>query len=390
MITDEIAQDFWSDCLTCDPEAGQTTPQAVHEAACRLVAAGLSVIPIADDGSKAPDWQRLPRYWDEHENRSKPSWKIFQVRRPSDEEIASWFADGHTFGIAVVAGQVSGGQRNCGLEIIDFDTFDLFGTWAEQVERQAKGLVSRLVQVQSPRPGRHLYYLCTEFAGNQKLASAPIEDADGSATSDGTPQRPKKTTLIELKGEGGYCLVPPSPRWCHPSGRRYVLAKGSPDLTQIPLITPAERTLLLDAARSFDRWIEPERVVPVQSGVQGKRSQQKDEGGSSRPGDDFNQRADWSEILCSHGWVPTGTSGGKTLWRRPGKDTGCSATTGHCKSDEEGELLFVFSSNAEPFEEGRPYSKFAAYALLEHDGDFKAAAGELRQQGYGGVTSNAR
>src|SRR5262249_51329790 len=43
----------------------------------------------------------------------------------------------------------------------------------------------------------------------------------------------------------------------------------------------------------------------------------------------------------------------------------------------------VFSTNAEPFEAERSYSKFEAYALLRHGGDFKGAARELRRQGYG-------
>src|SRR5262249_698033 len=36
-----------------------------------------------------------------------------------------------------------------------------------------------------------------------------------------------------------------------------------------------------------------------------------------------------------------------------------------------------------PFEANRCYSKFTAYTLLNHAGDFKAAARELGEQGYG-------
>jgi hypothetical protein len=42
----------------------------------------------------------------------------------------------------------------------------------------------------------------------------------------------------------------------------------------------------------------------------------------------------------------------------------------------------VFSSNAWPFEPQTAYSKFAAYALLEHHGDFRAAARLLALKGY--------
>ena len=69
-----------------------------------------------------------------------------------------------------------------------------------------------------------------------------------------------------------------------------------------------------------------------------------------------------------------------THWRRPGKEgRGGSATTNYADSD----LLSVFSSNAQPFQDGHAYGKFAAYALLNHQGDCRRAAKALRHHGYG-------
>jgi len=45
--------------------------------------------------------------------------------------------------------------------------------------------------------------------------------------------------------------------------------------------------------------------------------------------------------------------------------------------------MFVFTSSAKGFEEDKPYNPFAIYAILEHDGDYKAAASALAAQGYG-------
>jgi uncharacterized protein (DUF927 family) len=45
-----------------------------------------------------------------------------------------------------------------------------------------------------------------------------------------------------------------------------------------------------------------------------------------------------------------------------------------------GIYLYVFSSNAAPFEAGRAYSPFSAYCLLEHAGDAKQAARTLAQE----------
>src|SRR5262249_15286789 len=99
----------------------------------------------------------------------------------------------------------------------------------------------------------------------------------------------------------------------------------------------------------------------------------------NRPGDDFNRRASWDDILIPHGWARVGGGRDEERWCRPGKDHGVSATTDHAGNG----LLYVFSSNADPFEDSRGYSKFTAYALLNHEGDCSAAAAALRKQGYG-------
>jgi bifunctional DNA primase/polymerase-like protein len=356
-----------------NPDQEATCPAAVTEAAWSYVRAGLSVIPVLPDGSNSPDWQRLPRRWDEGENRYKATWKTFQVRRPRDAELVAWHDRYGAFGLAVVGGEVSGGLPGHGLEVIDCDNIEIFAPWSEEVERQAPGLMARLVQVQTPRPGRHLYYRCAEYGGSEKLAYAPEVDATGRPVVDDRG-RPKRKTLIETKGEGGYCLVPPSPSACHPSRRRYLLAEGSPDLTQVPTITPAERNTLLTTARQLNRWTAP---APP------RRQMPAAPGGCGRPGDDFDEHADWADILEPYGWEAVGTSGGTTYWRRPGKGDGVSATTGYCGAAKGADLLYVFSSNANPFEADTAYHKFAAFALLEHDGDFSAAAKALRSRGYG-------
>ena len=49
-------------------------------------------------------------------------------------------------------------------------------------------------------------------------------------------------------------------------------------------------------------------------------------------------------------------------------------------------MLYVFSSNAAPFESQRAYGRFSVYALLEHGGDFALAASALRAEGYGSTS----
>ena len=82
-------------------------------------------------------------------------------------------------------------------------------------------------------------------------------------------------------------------------------------------------------------------------------------------------------MLQQHGWART-KGGENEYWRRPGKNSGTSAT-------QKGGVFFIFSTNAAPFEPERGYAPFAVYTLLEHGGDFEQAASGLAIQGYGGM-----
>lgn len=310
--------------------------------------AGLSVIPIRRDGSKAPTC----------------AWKDFQSRLPTEAELREWFDFPRPPGVATVAGKVSGN-----LEIIDFDwrAETIFPAWIGLVELEAPGLFDRLNVVKTPGSGYHARYRCRGSAipGNTKLATDPAAP-------------PNEQTLIETRGEGGYALAPGSPPECHEDKLPYVHHSG-PALENIQDITAEERDVLIRAARSLDRSVVPE-AEPSTPLADDEVS----------PGDDFSSNGpDWAELLEPAGWALARQDGCVRYWRRPGKGKGWSATTGVCKSSRGWELFAVFSSNAAPFEgpaNGKPcscYSKFAVFALLNHRADFSAAARELARQGYG-------
>ncbi|HVL11133.1 MAG TPA: hypothetical protein VM529_01120, partial [Gemmata sp.] len=140
-------------------------------------------------------------------------------------------------------------------------------------------------------------------------------------------------------------------------------------------ISMEDYQFLCDVAREFNEYVPPERVVRPAAASSDARG--------DRPGDDFNRRASWAEVLEPHGWKVESSSGDVTYWTRPGKGRGVSATTGKCTSEIGGDLLYVFSSNADPFEPDRGYSKFSAVAALEYGGDFAAAAKGVAERGYG-------
>jgi hypothetical protein len=335
------------------------------DTALAYLQAGLSLLPIATDGSKGPHWRLLPREWDEDEARYKATWKPFEQRLPTADEVGEWCNRSHPPGIAIIGGQVSGG-----LECLDFDTDaeTIFPDWCLLVEAECPGLVPRLNVTRTPKPGFHVRYRCREIPipGNTKLA--------------GDPARLRKAqTLLETRGEGGYALAPGSPPECHETGRTYDHHSGPP-LTKLSTITAAERETLIRCARVFD--CEPQEVAETPRGAKGDTG--------LLPGDDYCVRGpDWAGILEPHGWTCVGNAGGKRLWRRPDKEgRGWSATTG-LKSKAGRELLCVFSCNAHPFpgpSGGKvcsTHNKFSAFALLNHGGDFAATAKALAEQGFG-------
>lgn len=314
-------------------------PELMHAVALRYLAAGLSVLPIPP-GTKFPN---IP-------------WKPYQRHRPTLHDVAKWFPAGAPRGICIITGEISGAVLPdgtiCGLEILDIDDVEIATGFLEAARWHGLDtLLERLPREMSPRGGLHLGWRCNTWEGNQVLA-------ERLSIETGHPK-----TLIETRGEGGLCVVAPTPPSIHPEypDRGYTLFTG--DWTHIPIISASERQALFEFSRSYNEYA-PELVdaPPKPPGANG----------AVRPGDLLNTAADdawWDTLLAGHGWVKAFVHRGISHWRRPGKSEGSSATLGAC-----GPYFYVFSSNAAPFQAGKAYKPFGAYTLLEHGGDYAAAA----------------
>ena len=163
--------------------------------------AGFSVIPIRADGSKAP---------------ALKSWTPFQHRLPSEDDLRQWFGNGAVRGIGVVCGAVSGN-----LAVLDFDSEDAFTAFGDLVvEHGLQELVSRLPCAKTPG-GYHYYLRTPEPLATQVLA-----------------RNEKGELLVEVRGEGAYAIVPPSPAEVHPDRKPYELLTG--DLCAVPQLTAEE------------------------------------------------------------------------------------------------------------------------------------------------------
>jgi hypothetical protein len=248
-----------------------------------------------------------------------PAWRQYQSQMPGDEaERWNWPR------LCILCGQVSGG-----LEVIDFDGGGaLFGEWSAEVPDD---LFGRLAIQQTPSGGYHVLYRCPEVDGNQKLASRGGK------------------CLIETRGQGGLILADPSPG--------YVTIQG--DMRSVPTITPDEREHMLTVARSLgddDSFEIASNGKPLSPGP------------GDRPGDQYNQAGDFLAVLQRHGWDVIGEANGNLRLRRPGKSGRTWSAT------VKDRVFYCFTSSAPPFEPSRAYSPFAVLAMLEHGGDFHAAA----------------
>src|SRR5262245_4285599 len=111
-------------------------------------------------------------------------------------------------GIGIVAGPVSGvtlpdGTR-AGLEFLDFDDADVHACFvARLAARGVRFLLEDLPCEETPTGGRHYGYLCVEWAASTTLARHPV-----GMTPDG---RDQMVTVIENRGQGGQCVVAPTP-----------------------------------------------------------------------------------------------------------------------------------------------------------------------------------
>lgn len=160
---------------------------------------------------------------------------------------------------------------------------------------------------------------------------------------------------LDLKTSRGYCVVPPS---IHPdTGQAYAwrtdhpMAEPPAWLLDLLIVTPTP--LQVPSKRSF--WSQFTTSIA----------------------DDFAEMTSWAQVLQPHGWRcldPDGDADG-ARWLHPTATSECSATVRHG-------CMFVYSPNT-PFDDtqtGDPhgYTKFRAYAVLEHNGDLSAAGRALK------------
>lgn len=285
---------------------------------------GLSVIPVRD---KMPTIQ---------------SWKEYQTTPVSAPIAAKWGIEG---GIACICGKVSGG-----LVCVDFDVKNgnQFDNWTRLVTEQYPEILSKVVIENTPSGGYHVVFRTDKPIKNLKLA----HNKDRLAT-------------IETRGEGGYFVCAPT------SG--YSLYFG--EFGNIARLTEDETEILLSVAASLSEYHEERQNIT--------KPPEMAREGDITPFDDYDHRHDLIGLLASHGWTLQFKRGETVYFQRPGKKGRGISATWNAVPDR----FYVFSTSTQ-FENNHVYKPSAVYAILEHGGDYSAAAKALYSKGYGKISDS--
>jgi len=120
-------------------------------------------------------------------------WEEYQQRKPNDNEISNWFLNGHKTNIAVICGQVSDN-----LVVLDCDSIEKFYELAVVIcELTNTEDILDFTTIIKTSHGYHIWLKTSDPVKSQKFPS------------------------LDIKGEGGYVVAPPS---VHPSGSIYEFA----------------------------------------------------------------------------------------------------------------------------------------------------------------------
>jgi Bifunctional DNA primase/polymerase, N-terminal len=158
-------------------------------------------------------------------------WRQFQERRMSETDLIAGLALGGVTGMAVILGEISGH-----LYCRDFDVLEAYERWA----RSHSELSRQLPTVRTWR-GMHVYF-------RDRVGRKPHKYEDG-----------------ELRGNGCYCVLPPSK---HPEGSRYEWVHHLSPLGAVPEIDAKLADLLGQEFKDATEGMEGIEGTEVTEGIE--------------------------------------------------------------------------------------------------------------------------
>lgn len=321
------------------------------EIANKFIANDFSVIPVNE--------KKIPILF--------PSHPFFE-RAMTPREVNKYFKN--AWGIALVTG-------GCWcVEIVDIDAkYDLSGDLMTRYKKIVGAALMKKCYIQTTmNGGYHLIYRCENFEANQKLALRNTTDEEKydvylevykktGLHAEGFKSAMNSNTLVllETRGSsskekgGGYGLISPTKGYTKVAGK-------------IDWITPEERNILIEAARSLNEvetfHVDYNIIKTVKNN------------GDDNPFEKYNERYCGLDVLLSHGWTMVRETPNEARIKRPGSaDSQSSALWNKQKG-----FLKVFSTSSD-FDTMNVYNSVSIFIQLECNGDTKLAYIKLKEMG---------
>lgn len=301
------------------------------DAAVQYLLSGYNPLPLPK-GSKMP---------------GVPDWPNF---RTSPEKVRQDFPPGSNIGLIM----------GDGIVCVDLDDEAVL-TLAAEFLPETGCVIGRL-----GRPRCHWFY---RINGTHKTIRFKAKGVDETGN-------PKAKGVLDFLCDGSQVVVGPS---IHPGGDTYERFEGEPAMADARALLECVHDLLESAAPAlaakgltFELPPQPKPRVPASA----KATITID---GDQPGDAYSREYP-GNLLTRHGWTLVRQGCLNEYWRRPGKQSGISATL----REIGGVWVFYnFSGSAFNLSAPKGYSAFGLLADLEYQGDHKETARALREQGYG-------
>jgi len=236
-------------------KGGTTTdnPKTVYEYALWYRSQGLTVIPVVYKGK----------------NPALDSWKEYQERQSTEEEIKKWFSNDTKYNIGIVCGKTSDN-----LVVIDFDDGGVYEKWLKHLEENHGELKPIIDNTRKEKSGKGAHIFLRLKINNK---------------ADKEYLRTQKPFInkVDILGNGSIVVVTPS---IHKSGVKYELIP--PTNNPIAEISADNFRAILDSIKE----LETHKKETKKTKAKEKKEKQKEIDGKKNEKDDSFFRLDDSNI----------------------------------------------------------------------------------------------
>lgn len=253
-------------------------------------------------------------------------------------------------------GVATGGEG--GIDVLDFDVSGGKPGLAQLERLIEDGVIETgtFRVVGTPSGGRHLWFAGTDQRNKQNDKAVPG---------------------VDFRGVGGMVLVPGNP------GYRWVAGSGLPfaKLARVDW-DKVVHVLAPESARQPDPVPArlPALAAPPKLGSLTAPLQFDNEVGEESPLDWFCSNNDINQMLRVQGWQYAYEHGGRQYWIRPGKDPKDGVSGNVYVNPNDGRQTFVNFSTSVDLPTDKGMSAAQLYANLEHRGNMREAASQIRRR----------